>query len=154
EARGRGDAIEAAGAVRAPRIQVGGLAVSDVELPFRLSRSSARIERAQAKLGASRITADGSAIWKGNGALTADSLARDTLVTADVRVPAARLQDLAPLLPAALGGRGEFAVTAHAEGTPRAWRGSGTLTSALLEASAGPLRQLRATFAVDQTRIE
>ncbi len=143
DGRGRAEAIEAAGAVRASRIQVRGAAVSDVELPFRLSRSSVRIERARARLGASLVSADASAAWKGTGPLTADSLARDTQVTADVRAPAARLEDLAPFLPAALQGRGELTLTARAEGTPRAWRGTGTLTSPLLQLGAGPLRQLR-----------
>ena len=154
DARGRGQAIEAAGAVRAPRIQVGGAPMTDVELPFRLSRSSLRIERAQARLGASRISADGSAMWKGRGTPTANWLASDAQVKAEIRAPAARLEDLAPLLPPALQGRGELALTARAEGTPRAWRGTGTLTSPLVELDGGPLRELRATFAVDQTHIE
>jgi autotransporter translocation and assembly factor TamB len=154
EARGRGEAIEVAGAVRAPRIQVGGTPVSEVELPFQLTRSSARIAQARARLGASRIAADGSATWNGTGAMTAESLARDTQVTAEVRAPAVRLEDLASLLPAALAGRGELALAVRAEGTPRAWRGAGTLTSPLLESRAGPLRQLRAAFSVDQTRAE
>ncbi|HXJ80761.1 MAG TPA: translocation/assembly module TamB domain-containing protein, partial [Candidatus Methylomirabilis sp.] len=154
EARGSGEAIEVAGAVRAPGITVRGATVSDIELPFRVSRSSVRIERAKARLGTSRIAADASATWKGMGALTADSLARDTEMKVEVRAPATRLEDLAPLLPPALQGRGEFAVTARAAGTPRAWRGTGALTSALVELSAGPLRQLRVTYAADQTRVE
>src|SRR5262249_24362749 len=36
---------------------------------------------------------------------------------------------------------------------PRVWRGSATLTSSSNELPAGPLRQLRATVALDQTRI-
>jgi hypothetical protein len=65
-----------------------------------------------------------------------------------------RLEDLAPFLPAALQGRGELALAARAEGTPRAWRGTGTFTSPLVELAAGPLKQLRAAFAMDQTRVE
>jgi autotransporter translocation and assembly factor TamB len=151
---GRGEAIEAAGAARASAIQVRGAAVSEVELPFRVSRSSVRIERARARLGASRVSADASAAWKGTGPMTADSLAHDMQVTVDVRAPAARLEDLAALLPAALQGSGELALAARAEGTPRAWRGTGTLTSPLVRLGGGPLRQLRATFAADQTRVE
>jgi autotransporter translocation and assembly factor TamB len=153
EARGRGEAVEVTGAVRAQRIEVRGATVRDVEIPFRLSRSTARIERARATLGASRVSADARATWKGTGAPTADSLARDARVTVDVRVPTARLEDLAPLLPSALRGRGELALAARAEGTPLEWRGSGTLTSASVELPAGPLRQLGAAFVIDQTRV-
>jgi autotransporter translocation and assembly factor TamB len=153
-ARGRGEAIEASGALRAQRIQVGAGEVTDVELPFRLTRSSLRVDRARANLGASRVSADASATWKGTAALTADSLARDTQVKVDVRAPAARFEDLAPFLPSALKGRGDLALAARAEGTPRAWSGSGMLTSALVELGAGPLRDLRATLAIDQTRVE
>ncbi len=154
DARGRGDAIEAAGAVRAPQIQFRGASVSDVQLPWQWSRSSLRLERAQAKLGMSRISADASATWAGSEPLTADSLAREARVKAEIRAPATRLEDLSPLLPSSLQGHGELTLMARAEGTPRAWRGAGTLTSPLAELGPGPLRQLRAQFALDETRVD
>jgi hypothetical protein len=154
QARGRTDAIEATGAVRAPRLQVAGIALTDVDVPFRLSGWTLRVEPVRARLGASPITAAARATWNGRGTPTLDSLMRDTVLTADVRTPAARLEDLAPVLPAAVAGRGEFTLTARGEGTPRAWRGTGTLTSSELDTNAGPLRQLRAAFVVDPTRIE
>ena len=67
DARGRGDAIEVTGAVRAPQIQVRGASVSDVELPLRLSRSSLRLEkgageaRDEPDLGRRERDLDGSA---------------------------------------------------------------------------------------------
>src|SRR5262249_22355391 len=78
KARGQGDAIEGTAIVRAPRIDVSGVTVSEVELPFRLSRSTLSLEQARAKLGGSAITAAASATWKGKGSLTAESLARET----------------------------------------------------------------------------
>jgi autotransporter translocation and assembly factor TamB len=151
DAHGRDEVIEATGTVRAPQLQFGGASVSDVELPLRLSRSILRLEKGQARLGMSRISADASASLK--GPLTADSLAREAQVKAEIRAPAARLEDLAPLLPPALQGRGELALAARAEGTPRSWRGTGTLMSPLVELGPGPLRQLRAAFTLDGTRV-
>ena len=150
--RSRGEMVEAAGAVRAPQIRFRGATISDVDLPLRLSRSSVRLEKGQARLGTSRISTDASATW--TGPMTAESLASKTQLRAEIRVPAARLEDIAPLLPSALEGRGELVLSARAEGTPRAWRGTGTLTSALVELGPGPLRQLRAAFAADGTRLD
>jgi autotransporter translocation and assembly factor TamB len=152
DARGRGDAIEASGAVRAPQMSVRGASVSDVELPLRLSRSSLRLEQGRARIGMSRISADASATWR--GPLTADSLASEAQVKVEIRAPAARLEDLAQLLPSALRGRGELALAARAEGTLRAWRGTGSLASPLLELGPGPIRQLRAAFALDGARVD
>ena len=154
DARGRRDAIEAEGLVRASRIELRGATVSDVELPLRFSRSTLRVERARATLGTSRVSADASVTWPDTGLTSAGSSARDVHVKAEVRAPATRLEDLAPLLPSALDGRGELAVTARGAGTPRAWRGSGTLTAPLVELPAGPLRQLRAQFALDRTKLD
>lgn len=154
DARGRTDAIQAAGSLRAPRIQVGGATVRDVELPLRLTRSSLRLEKGQARLGASRVSADASATWPQTGPLTADTLAGQTLIRAELRAPAARLEDVSPLLPSAVQGRGELALTARAEGTARAWRATGTLTSPLAEIGPGPLRQLRAQFTLDSARLD
>ncbi len=154
DARGRTDALEATGALRAPQIQLRGATVSDVDLPLRLTRSSLRLEKGQARLGTSRLSADASATWPPDGPLTADTLARLTQIRAELRAPAARLEDVSPLLPPAAQGRGELALTARAEGTPRAWRATGTLTSPRLEMGPGPLRQLRAVFALDDTRLD
>jgi translocation and assembly module TamB len=154
DARRRDGVIEAAGSLRAPRIALPDAALSGLEVPFRVSGSTLRVERAQATLGASRISADASATWPAARPVTAESLARDAQLRADIRAPAARLEDLCPLLPSALRGRGLIALTARGEGTLGNWRGGGTLTAPLLELGAGSLRQMRATFALDRTRVE
>ena len=154
EARGRTDALEATGALLAHQIQVRGATVSDVDLPWRLTRSSLRVENGRARLGESRLAADASATWPQSGPLTAEVLASQTQLRAELRAPAARLEDLSPLLPPAAQGTGTLALTARAEGTARAWRATGTLTSPLVEMGPGPLRQLRALFVLDSTRIE
>jgi autotransporter translocation and assembly factor TamB len=154
DARGRSDALEAIGSLRAPQIQLPGATVNDLDLPLRLSRSSLRIENGQARLGESRLSADASATWPSSGPLTAEVLASQTQLRGELRAPAARLEDISPLLPAAARGRGALALTARGEGTPRAWRATGTLTSPLVEIGPGPLRQLRALFALDPARIE
>jgi autotransporter translocation and assembly factor TamB len=153
EVKGHGEAIEAEGAVRASGVKARGATLSDIELPFRVSRRSLRIDGARARLGASPISVDAGAALTGTGQLTADSLARHTHVTVDVRAPKTRLDDLAPFLPAALRGRGDLALTARAEGTPSAWHGTGTLASRQLDLGIGPLRKLDVSFAADQTRI-
>ena len=91
---------------------------------------------------------------RADGPVTAQSLALGAQLKAEVRAPAARLEDLATLLPSALQGRGELALAARAEGTPRSWRGTGTLTSPLVELGPGPLRGLRAAFNLDGTRVD
>ena len=154
DARGRADALEATGSLRAPQLQVNGATVSDLELPLRLTRSTLRVENGRARLGASQLSADASATWPASGPLTAEVLAGQTQIRAELRAPAARLEDVSPLLPSAAQGRGALALTARGEGTPRAWRATGTLTSPLVEMGPGPLRQLRAVFALDPTRIE
>jgi len=154
EGRGRTDALEATGSLRAPQIQVRGATVTDVDVPLRVTRSSLRVENGQARLGQSRLSADASVTWPQTGPLTAEVLAGQTQLRAELRVPAARLEDVSPLLPPAARGRGALALTARAEGTPRGWRVTGTLTSPLVEMGPGPLRQLRALFALDPARIE
>ncbi len=155
DARGRTDAIEATGSLRAPRVEIRGAVLNDVDLPLRLARSSFRLERGRARLGASSaISAEASATWKGALPFDVESIRRDVQLGAEIGAPTARLEDVAPLLPEALRGRGELALAARAEGTPRAWKGTGTLTSPLLELGAGPVRQMRAAFALDQTGIE
>ncbi len=96
------------------------------------------MERGRARLGSSPVSADASATWKGALPLDAESIKRDVQVKAEVSAPATRLEDLAPFLPAWLRGKGELALAARAEGTPRAWRGTGTLTSPLIELASGP----------------
>jgi autotransporter translocation and assembly factor TamB len=154
DARGRSDAIQATGSLRAPQIQLQGATVRDVELPLRLTRSSLRLEKGQARLGESRLGVDASATWPQTGPLTADTLARQTVIQAELRAPAVRLEDVAPLLPSAVQGRGQLALTARAEGTPGAWSATGTLTSPLMEIGPGPIRQLRAAFTVDNAGID
>ena len=126
--------------------------MSDVELPLRCPGRACAWRRA--RRGSGRAGSRPTRARAGRGPLTADSLAREAQVKAEVRAPAARLEDLAPLLPSALQGRGELALAARAEGTPRAWRGTGTLTSPLVELGPGPLRQLRAAFDLDGTRVD
>ncbi|PWU25148.1 MAG: hypothetical protein C5B48_02805 [Candidatus Rokuibacteriota bacterium] len=154
DARGRSDAIEATGSLRAPRIDLRGGTVSEIELPFRFSGSTLSVERARARLGGSLVSAGANATWPKTGLMTSDSLTRDVHIKAEIRAPTARLEDLAPFLPSALDGRGELAVALRGEGTPRAWRGSGSLSAPILELAAGPLRQFRAQFALDQNKIE
>ena len=117
DARGRGEAIEAAGTVRAPQLQFRGASVSDVELPLRWSRSILRLEKGQARLGTSRISADASASWK--SPLTAESLARRGAASRprSARRPRAS-KTWHRFCHSALQGRGELALAARAEGTP------------------------------------
>ncbi len=153
DARGRRGAVEGAGSLRAPRIEIGGARVSDVEVPLRLSRSTLRMERAHATLGGSRVSADASATWTGTE-LTVASLTRDVRFAGALRAPSVRLEDVTPLLPPALRGRGDVALSARGEGTPSAWHGAGSLASQLVELPAGPLRRLDARFSADQTRVD
>jgi autotransporter translocation and assembly factor TamB len=154
EARGRWDAIEGTGQLRSASVQVLGASVTAIDVPFRFSRTALRIPEAQATIGATRITVTGSAVRPGSGPLTADALARDVRFTAALRAPGARWEDLSPLMPAAARGRGNLTFTAQAQGSPWQWRGNGTLTSSSLDLAAAPLRQLRISFALDQSQIE
>jgi translocation and assembly module TamB len=154
DVRGRSDAIAVAGSVRAPALDVRGATVTALAIPFRFSESTLRVERASARVGATRVSADASATWPATARMPADALRGDAQVRADIRATNARFEDLAPLLPAALNGRGEYALTVHGEGTLRRWRGTGTLNAPSIELPAGALRQLSARFALDGTKLE
>ena len=153
DARGRADAIEATGALRASRVQVHGATMSDVELPLRLTPSSLRLEKGRARVGTSQVSIDASATRPQARPFTADALADQTRVHAELRAPDARLEDIAPLLPRAAQGRGALSLSARADGTPSAWRATGAVTSPLLDLRPGPLRQLRARFTADSARL-
>src|SRR5262249_43853717 len=158
--RGRRDALEVTGQLRAARIEVRGAALTDLEVPFRAARGTLRVDGAQARLGAGQIAGSATAAWT-SGAFTAESMRHDVRLTADPRAPAprlpelaARLEALAPFLPAAARGAGEFSVRAHAEGTPAAWRGTGSLAGARVDLGAAPLRQVRASLTFDEQRVD
>jgi autotransporter translocation and assembly factor TamB len=151
--RGRLDALEATGHVRVPRLDAAGITASDVDLPFRLAGATVSVERAQAVLGASRIAVDGRAVWAGTGAVSSEALARDVRIAVDVRAPALRVEDLAPLLPPAARGRGEVAVSAHADGTFNRWRGTAAIDATRLDWDAGPVRDAHAVLALDERSL-
>ena len=152
--RGSLDALQATGELRAPRIQASGVVLSDVRLPLRFSPNVLHVADGQALLGGRRITLTGTAAWSGADVPTTRALAREVRVTADLRAPAVRLEELATLLPAPLHGRGDLALVAHVEGTPSRWRGTGTLSSAAAELAMGPLRRLQVPFTLDESGID
>ena len=152
-ALGRTDDIEATGALRASRIQLHGATVSDVELPLRLTRSSLHLEKGRARVGGSGLSIDARVTRTRDAPFTADALADQTLMHAELRALDVRLEDVAPLLPRAAHGRGALSLSARADGTPRAWRATGMLTSSVLDMGPGPLRQLRAVFIADRVRL-
>ena len=110
--------------------------------------------RRRGRIGASRIAADATATLPDGIPLTAAAISRGARFSAQARVAALRLEDIAALLPAAARGRGELAVTARAEGTGQAWRGTATLAASRAEVAATALRQVSATATFDGAHIE
>jgi autotransporter translocation and assembly factor TamB len=154
EARGRWDAPDVAGRLEAPALGVAGTTLAGVEVPFRVVGKTLEVEWATAALGGSRATAGGTATWTGVGAPTPERLGRDLRGRLEVRVPAGRMEDLAPWLPTALRGSGRFDLAARLEGTPARWQGAGTLEATRLTLAHGDIAELRARFALDGDGIE
>jgi autotransporter translocation and assembly factor TamB len=152
--RGAVDAPQATGRLHAPRVQASGVVLTDVGIPLRFSPNVLSVEDGHALLGTKRISLTGRAAWSGPDTPPASALAREPRLTADVRAPSVPLEALAPLLPAALHGRGDLALAARVEGTPSRWRGGGTLSSATADLAIGPLRQVRVPFTLDESGID
>ncbi len=122
DARGRTDALEATGALRAPQIQLRGATVTDVDLPLRLTRSSLRLEKGQARLGTSRLSADASATWPPDAADRGRAGPRDADPSRAPRAggaPGRRLAAPAPGRPGARRAGPDRARGGHASGVAR-----------------------------------
>jgi autotransporter translocation and assembly factor TamB len=118
----------ARGTVRASSPAYGRTALDAVEIPFALTGDTLRVDGAELRRGASRARLTASARWSGP---RAPGRWRDAIVArGDVAASTVRLEDLDVFLPDGWHGTGTFAVTAHVEGTPAAWRATGRLDAA------------------------
>jgi autotransporter translocation and assembly factor TamB len=152
--RGSVDAPEVTGRLHAPRMQASGVVLTDVSVPLRFTPNVLSVREGQALLGSRRIRLAGTAAWSGPDVPVMRAMGREPRITVEVQAPSVRLEDLTPLLPAPLQGRGDVAFTARVEGTPARWRGAGTLAAATAELAMGPLRRLQVPFTLDESGIE
>ena len=152
--RGSLDALEGTGHLQAPRLQASGVVLTDVNVPLRFTPNVLSIAEGHALLGGKRIAVVGTARWSGPEVPTTRAFSREVRFTAEVRAPSARFEDLSPLLPSALQGRGELAFSARVEGTPSKWRGNGTVSSPAAELAMGPLRRMQVPFTLDESGID
>ena len=143
------------GQVRAPAITVAGTRIDSVELPFRIEDRVLTLTSADGVLGQSRVGVSGRFAWRIEGGGQAGTAIQSAPFSAEVRAPAARLEDLGRWLPPDWQGTGRLAVTARLEGTLAAWRGSGSVEAAALTIrSTIPVEGLQCRLTLDGQRVE
>ncbi len=126
----------ATGRIEAPTLAAAGVTLARVSVPFRLTRTALRIERASARLGPDALTLDGQAAradggWGGHGTLAAPRVAVGRWPIEELRVGFAVDTERLVLTDAALRAAG---VPVRATGS-WAWSGGGRL-----EGHVGPAR--------------
>ena len=142
----------ATGTVRASSLSYGRAVVDALEVPFTLAGDSLRVEGVELRRGASRARLTASARWTG---AREPSRWREAIVgRGDVTASPIRLEDLGPWLPEGWHGEGTLAVTAHAEGTPMAWRATGRLDAARLVVRDRIVEDVRAPFTLTASGLE
>jgi hypothetical protein len=152
EARGRWQAPELMGQVRAPALVVSDVRLDRVAVAFSLQDGGVRIERGEAALGESEIQVGGRLSWpepRAGAATFAERLELDL----EIRAPAARIEDVNRWLPEAWRGSGRFALAGRLDGLAARWRGSGQIEAAALSLGY-PLERLNVRFVIDSRGLE
>ena len=153
--RGRWDNPAVTGQARSPAVTVAGVRIDAVELPFRIEDRVLTLTSADGVLGQSRVGVAGHFAWRIEGNGQAGTPIQSAPFSADVRAPAARLEDLGRWLPPDWQGSGQFALAGRLEGTMAAWRGFGSVEGAALTVrSSIPIQNLQCRFALDGQRVE
>lgn len=154
EIRGSWTAPAATGRLELRSPGAGAIAVDRAEIAFELTPPAFRVERGIVAAGRSRIAVTARGDWP--AALPLRSLRPEHVRgRLEVRTDGARIEDLAPLLPAPLRGSGDLAAAGEAEGTLAAWRASGQLDSARIELpGAPPIRDLAVSVRAAPGRVE
>jgi hypothetical protein len=154
EASGRWAEPEVAGEVRAAPVTVAGVTLDTLHIPFRLRGATVLVDSAAAGLGQSRASTSGMLTWGGTGDAAHPGAGRGVRFRADPLTATVRWEDFRQWLPPAAHGTGRLILAGHAEGTPDAWQAAGALDAAALTTHDVPIRDLKATFGVNQDRIE
>jgi len=152
---GRWDNPEVSGQAVAPAATVSGIRVEALEMPFRLADRTLTLTAASGVLGQSRVGVSGHFTYRIDGTGQGVAASDSAPFHADVRAPAARLEDLDRWLPPDWQGSGRFALAGRVEGTLAAWRGAGTVEAAALRLRSGiPVRDLKSRFSLDPRRFD
>ncbi len=151
---GRWRDLTASGRVRSPRLDVAGVSLTAVDLPFRLSDRTLTFKTAAATLGQSRVEGSGTLGWTGEGSLEASALRERLQLDADLAARSARLEDFAAWVPPDWPATGGFDLTAHVVGTLAAWRASGTVGGRDLTLRGEPIERVSARFSVNGAGVE
>ena len=154
EANGRWAEPELAGEAHAAPITVAGVTLDTLHVPFRMKGATLLVESATAGLGQSRATASGTLTWGETADSTHPKAARGVRFHADPVTASCRWEDLRQWLPPAAQGTGGLILSGRMEGTPDVWRADGALEAAALTAHDVPIQDLKATFGVNQDRVE
>jgi hypothetical protein len=154
EANGRWAEPQVAGEARAAPVTVAGITLDTLHIPFRLRGTTVQIDSATAGLGQSRASTSGTLTWGGAADAAHPGVGRGMRFRADPLTASVRWEDLRQWLPAAAHGAGRLSLAGRAEGTPEAWQAAGALDAAALTTHDVPILDLKATFGVNQDRIE
>ncbi|MBP2672089.1 MAG: hypothetical protein H6Q85_2155, partial [candidate division NC10 bacterium] len=154
EAGGRWAEPELAGDARAAPVTVSGVTLDTLHIPFRLRGTTLLVESAAAGLGQSQASTSGMLTWGATGDAAHPGAGRGVRFRADPLTATVRWEDLRQWLPPAAHGTGRLILAGRAEGTPDAWQAAGALDAAALTTHDVPIRDLKATFGVNQDRIE
>jgi autotransporter translocation and assembly factor TamB len=154
EANGRWTHPELAGAAHVSPITVARVTLDTLDVPFRILGTTLTVESAAAGLGQSRASVSGTLAWSEVADSARSRAARRVQFRADVLAPAVRWEDLHQWLPPAAQGTGRLSLAGRVAGTPEAWRADGTLEAPSLIVYDIPIRDLQATFGVNQERAE
>lgn len=154
EATGRWDNPEIVGRLQAPIVELNGVQVRDIQVPFRYSDWTLQLDSTGLTLGQSRISTSGSLTLRGKTLGAFNSIGEDLRFQLAIRAPAARFEDLAIWLPPAWRGSGGFSLTGSVEGTPAAWQAAGLVEARALTVAKGiSVQGVRAAFSLDPDRI-
>jgi autotransporter translocation and assembly factor TamB len=154
EARGPWTAPRLAGRADFTGVEVRGARLGRAQVPFTYAGRTLRVEGAEADLGQSRVEVQGVARLAEQAELGVDALRGDLRVQAELRAPAARVEDLAPWLPEGWPAAGRFSATARVHGTPQAWRIQGQASAPRLDVRGQPVEDVALTFDAGPDAVE
>ncbi len=154
EANGRWAEPELAGEARAAPITVAGVTLDTLHIPFRVHGTTLMVKSAVAGLGQSRASASGTLTWGGTADSGRPRTAQAVRFRADSITATASWEDFRQWLPLAAQGMGRLILSGRAEGTPDAWHAEGALEAADLVTHDVPIRDLKATYGVNQDRLQ
>ncbi len=154
EANGPWEKPELAGEARAAPVTVAGVTLDTLHIPFRLHGTTLMVESAVAELGQSRASASGTLAWAETAGSVRPTAAQNVRFRADSITATASWEDFRQWLPPSAQGKGRLILSGRVEGTPDAWRAEGALEAADLATHDVPIRGLKATFGVNQDRLD